>query len=184
MTPDARALSIERHDGTDLQDRRDLLLEVYAEVYADRLNDPFFSRTRYWERLEGYAARAGFTLVTGLLSDEAVGYALGYTLPAGSGWWRGLRSPATPGELLETGSRTFALTEIMVREEWRRRGYARELHDALLAGRQEERATLLVLPENTAARSAYLSWGWRKIGELQPFDDSPIYDAMVRGLPL
>jgi hypothetical protein len=35
----------------------------------------------------------------------------------------------------------------------------------------------------TPARRAYLSWGWRKIGELRPFDDAPVYDAMVRRLP-
>jgi GNAT superfamily N-acetyltransferase len=184
MTSAIPALTIERYDATGLQEQRDLLLDVYAEVYAERLDDPFFSLTRSWERLEGYASRSGFTLVTGLLDGDEVGNALGYTLPEGSGWWKGLRATATNEELRETGSRTFALTEIMVREKWRRRGYAQELHDALLANRHEERATLLVLPDNTPARCAYLSWGWHKIGDLQPFDDSPIYDAMVRRLPL
>lgn len=67
----------------------------------------------------------------------------------------------------------------MVRPQWRRRGYATALHDALLRHRAEARATLLVRPDNTAAHRAYRSWGWRKIGELQPFDDAPIFDAMV-----
>jgi ribosomal protein S18 acetylase RimI-like enzyme len=116
--------------------------------------------------------------------EVTVGYALGYTLPNGSGWWRGLRSTASPDLLHETGRRTFALTEIMVREAWRRRGYARRLHDALLADRPEERATLLVLPENVPARSGYLAWGWYKLGELKPFEDSPVYDAMMRSPPI
>jgi ribosomal protein S18 acetylase RimI-like enzyme len=118
------------------------------------------------------------------LDGELVGYALGYPLPADSGWWRGLRSDVDPAKLQEDGKRTFALTEIMVREGWRRRGYARALHDVLLAGRQEERATLLVLPDNMPARSAYLAWGWYKLGELQPFDDAPVYGATVRELPV
>jgi hypothetical protein len=60
--------------------------------------------------------------------------------------------------------------------------YARALHDALLADRPERRATLLVDPNNTPARSAYLSWGWTQLGTLQPFADARVYDAMVRRL--
>jgi GNAT superfamily N-acetyltransferase len=177
-------LDIARYGADGLQKERDALLAVYAEVYAPRLDDPFFSLPRYWERLEAYGARDGFALVTGRLDGDLIGYALGYTLPAGSGWWRGLRGDVDPAQLHEDGTRTFALTEIMVREGWRRRGYARTIHDALLAGRQEERATLLVLPDNVPARSAYAAWGWYKLGQLQPFDDAPVYEAMVRELPV
>jgi hypothetical protein len=53
---------------------------------------------------------------------------------------------------------------------------------ALLAGRTEERATLLVRPENTPALTAYQSWGFTTIGQLQPFADSPVYDVMLRKL--
>ena len=61
----------------------------------------------------------------------------------------------------------------------RRRGYARALHDAMLRDRSEERAALLVLPDNVPARTAYRAWGWYQLGELQPFDDAPIYEAML-----
>ncbi|WP_410677126.1 GNAT family N-acetyltransferase [Amycolatopsis sp. cmx-4-68] len=67
----------------------------------------------------------------------------------------------------------------MVLSTWRRRGYAKQLHDALLADRSEERATLLVKPDNVPARTAYLSWGWQLFGQLQPFADAPIYDALM-----
>jgi GNAT superfamily N-acetyltransferase len=93
-----------------------------------------------------------------------------------------LQGEVNPALLVEDGSRTFALTEIMVRAAWRRRGYARGLHDALLANRSEERATLLVLPDNIPARTAYLSWNWYKLGDLRPFDDAPTYEAMVLDL--
>jgi ribosomal protein S18 acetylase RimI-like enzyme len=172
-------LVIERYDADGMRRLRAELLAVYAEVYVDRLSDPFFSEESYWKLLEGYASRDGFRLVTGRVGDDLVGYALGYALPAGSGWWRGLRTPVDPGLLIENGRRTFGITYMMVREAWRRRGYARALHDALLADRVEERATLLVRPENAPARNAYLSWGWWRLGELQPFDDAPVYDAMM-----
>lgn len=172
-------LDIRIYDSAGLHEQREDVLAVYAEVYADQLDDPFYALPRYWERLAAYAARDGFGFATGRLDGELICYALGYPLPAGSGWWRGLRGEVDPELLTETGRRTFAGNEIMVRSPWRGRGYARALHDALRRTRTEERATLLVRPDNTAARTAYLSWGWRKIGELQPFDDSPVFDAMI-----
>jgi ribosomal protein S18 acetylase RimI-like enzyme len=175
-------LAIERHDARGLHERKDDVLAVYQEVYAERLSDPFFYPARFWNRLESYASRDGFQLVTGRLDGDLIGFTLGETLPAGTGWWRNLTGDVDPDLLRETGSRTFAINELMVRPRWRRRGYAKVLSDALLAGRGEERATLLVWADNTAAYTAYLSWGFRTIGQIQPFDDSPVYDAMVREL--
>jgi GNAT superfamily N-acetyltransferase len=182
--PGPAELTLTSYTAADLKPLRQVLVDVYEDVYRDQLRDPFFSTPRYWERLEGYATRQGFSITIGELEGQPVGYALGYTLPSGSGWWRGLQADIDEAELHEDGTRTFALTEIMVREPWRRRGYARRLHDHLLADRKEERATLLVLPDNTPAQAAYSSWGWRKLGGLKPFDDSPTYDAMVVRLPL
>jgi GNAT superfamily N-acetyltransferase len=175
-------LTIERTGADGLHANRDELLGVYAEVYEGHLSDPFFSIPRYWERLEAYASRDGFSLVMGRIDTTLVGYALGYTLPAGSRWWRGLLTPVAPKLLVEDGNRTFAVNEIMIREQWRRRGFAHAIHDALLGDRHEQRATLLVLPENIPARTAYQSWGWQKLGELRPFDDAPTYDAMLLDL--
>lgn len=182
MTTGVPSPSVEHLGADALQDRREELLAVYAEVYSAQLDAPFFSLPRYWERLEGYASRDGFAMRLGRLGDDLVGYALGYTLPAGSRWWEGLRQDVPKDLLVEDGHRTFGLNEIMVRAPWRRRGYARALHDALLADRAEERATLLVLPDNVPAGSAYRSWGWYKLGELQPFPDAPVYDAMLLDL--
>jgi GNAT superfamily N-acetyltransferase len=184
MASPSSELTINAYGPADLEAQRTALLRIYEDVYADRLSDPFFSTARYWDRLLAYASRDGFAIVIGALAANPIGCALGYTLPAGSGWWRGLESDVEEAQLQEDGKRTFALTEIMVCEPWRRRGYARELHDSLLAGRLEERATLLVLPDNAPAKAAYASWGWRKLGALKPFDDSPTYDAMLVPLPI
>jgi hypothetical protein len=40
----------------------------------------------------------------------------------------------------------------------------------------------LVRAENTAAFTAYLSWGFQVVGQMQPFDDSPLYEAMLEAL--
>lgn len=164
------------------QEHRAELIETYKEVYSAQLSDPFFTPERYWSRLSAYAARDGFRAVCGYLENTLIGYALGYTLPAESQWWSGLQSDVDSKVLVETGDRTFAINEIMVLEQWRRRGIAHRLHDALLEGATEERATLLVLPDNLAAQAAYRSWGWQKLGKLQPFNDAPVYDAMLLNL--
>jgi hypothetical protein len=42
--------------------------------------------------------------------------------------------------------------------------------------------TLLVRADNTPAYTAYLSRGFQVVGQMQPFDDSPLYEAMVKAL--
>ena len=118
----------------------------------------------------------------GCVTGTLVGYAYGVPLPARTLWWEGLTEPLPDEVIRETGRRTFALNELMVRQAWRRRGYARQLHDALLAGRPEERATLLVEASNAPARTAYENWGWRQAGQLRPFPDAPLYDVMLLDL--
>jgi ribosomal protein S18 acetylase RimI-like enzyme len=177
-------LAIRQHDSSGLHEQCEAVQAAYEEINADWLDDPFYSWPRYWERLEAYASREGFSFVTGWLNGELIGYALGYPLPARSRWWEGMRGAVDPSLLAETGNRTFAINELMVRPRWRRRGYARVLHDALLRDRTEQRATLLVRPDNIPAQAAYRSWGWFKLGELQPFPDAPVFDALVRELPI
>jgi len=161
---------------------KDDLIAVYLDAYADRLDDPFLSPDRHWERLQGYASAGGYGIVEARIDGKMIGYALGYTLPASANWWRGLTAPVDPSFLVEDGSRTFALTYMMVRTGFRRTGYAKRMHDALLSSRTEQRATLLVHPANMAARNAYYSWGWYKVGDLQPFSDAPVYEALLKPL--
>jgi GNAT superfamily N-acetyltransferase len=171
-----------RHDAAGAHAMLDSLVCVYAEVYAHKADDPFFTVERFTERLLAHSSRDGYELITASVEGTLIGYAYGVPLPADTGWWRGLKEQVS-GELIgETGDRTFALNEIMVRANWRRRGIARQLHDALMQARPEERATLLVEPRNIPARSAYERWGWRQLGTLQPFPDAPAYDAMVLDL--
>ena len=178
----AIALEIELGGSAETYRDRGELIDVYRDAYDDKLDNPFFHEDRHWQRLEGYAKAPGYALAEGRIGGRMVGYGLGYRLPEGGRWWRGLMTPVDPALLEEDGSRTFALNYIMVLRDYRRRGIARQLHDALLSSRPEKRATLLVQPSNTAARTAYDHWGWYKIGDLQPFDDAPIYDALLKDL--
>jgi GNAT superfamily N-acetyltransferase len=172
-------LRIQRYGRETVAALRDELIDVHTDARAELLDQPFYTAERFGERLDNYAADPTFTLVTGHADQILVGYAFGGTLTAATRWWTGLRDVSDPDVTTETGSRTFAFRELLVRKPYQRRGYAHQLHDALLADRPEERATLLVRVDNPA-RNIYLRWGWKVVGTMQPFPDAPIMEAMTR----
>ncbi|MGQ4389889.1 GNAT family N-acetyltransferase [Streptomyces sp. SAS_270] len=171
------------HYGHDMLDTiHATLVSVYAEVYADDIaKDPFFSVDRFEDRLKGQA-RPGWEAVVAFDGGEAAGYAYGAPLPENAAWWRGMVKPLPEKEIREDGQRTLALFEIMVRDPWRGTGLARRLHEELLAGRNEERVTLLVEPDHPNVKALYEEWGYQHIGDQQPFPDAPLYATMVRQL--
>lgn len=173
------ALRLERRNAMDLGDIRAQLLDVYAEIYADRIGEEFHSVVRFDERLGWNTQVPGFSAVVGYVENTPVGYAYGCTLQPSTRWWRGLRTPVPEGAATETGSRTFALSELMVTERVRGTGAAKLIHDELLRGRTEERATLLVEQDHPKVRALYEKWGYTWFGEVLPFPDAPLYDAMV-----
>ncbi|MFD4635493.1 GNAT family N-acetyltransferase [Streptomyces sp. NPDC058284] len=177
---------IRHYDHRDAAELRPLLLQVYAEVYAKAAeNDPFASVDRFAEGLDGWSQRPGWSCVIGYTGDgQAVGYAYGAPLPKDARWWRGLLTEVPADVVAETGTRTYALSELMVRESWRKTGTARRLHDALLDTRTEERATLLVDQSHPKVHALYESWGWQTLGDLRPrIADAPLFHAMLLPLP-
>jgi GNAT superfamily N-acetyltransferase len=177
-------LTLTRYKTDRLDDIRSTLIDVYAEVYAREIaEDPFYSVERFEDRLKGHVAAPNWEAVVGEVDGEVVGYAYGYALRAGKSWWTALRTPVGDDSLTdETGSRTFGLAEIMVKAPWRGTGIARTIHDELLSHRTEERAALLVNPAHSRVLALYERWGYSKFGEIQPFPDSPRYNAMMKPL--
>ncbi|MGW7002625.1 GNAT family N-acetyltransferase [Streptomyces sp. NPDC054933] len=185
MTPDP---ALQVVDGPDAVDQLDAFLPAYAEVYAE---PPYCEGPEdvkeFTERFTRQAAtRPYFRLVLARdAADRIVGFTYGYCLPADTRWWSGLQQPpADPGFTRETGERTFAVIELAVRRPWRRSGVATALHTALLDGMPAERATLTVRPEPEVdpAHQAYSHWGYRSLGPSRPWDDAPLYTAMIRTL--
>jgi GNAT superfamily N-acetyltransferase len=170
-------------DGTGAGAHADELQALHAEVYADppygRADDPVL----FADRFRVQRRQPGFALAEARSGGYLVGYASGMPLRPSTSWWRDLTAPA-PGDLTaEHPGRTFALTELLVRASWRRQGIAQALHDFLLAGRPEERATLTVLPAATAAQSAFAKWGWRKVARTRESGPgSRVADVLVRPL--
>ena len=90
--------------------------------------------------------------------------------------WRRVR-----GLVVRIGA--FALVELLVCRSWRRGGIATRLHDTLIEGRPEQRATLTVLPEAEPAYSAYRAWGWRRVAQKSnPLLSAPTFDVMIKPL--
>lgn len=180
---DLDTVDVTRHDAitaTDLLES--VILPLYAVTHEDVSTNNFYSDDRAVERIRSYLRAPGFELVVAYAAGAAVGQAFGYTLPATTRWWTGLIGSVPSDFTRETGDRTFAFNELMVHPDWQGRHLAHRLHDELLSARPEERATILVRADNQTARTAYDRWGWRQVGQLQPFPDSPVFDALI--LPL
>lgn len=180
MTTD---LEFEHLGSEDLPAHKDAVTDLYVATYQEEIENPFQTVERFMGRVSGYARAPGFEFVLGHVRGEAVGLALGYPLPTGARWWRGLTTPVDPKLIEEDGARTFALCELMVHPDYQARGVGHRLHDELLLGRPERRATLLVEGDNETARQAYEKWGWRQIGKIRPsWPDAPHLDALLLDL--
>lgn len=160
------------------------LQALHAEVYRDppygHDDDAAFA-----SRFEVHCRQPGFVLAEARHGGYPVGYASGMPLRPSTSWWRNLTTPLPEEVIAEHPGRTFALTDLLVRAPWRRQGIAQSLHDLVLTGRPEERATLAVLPAATPAQRAFGSWGWRKVARTRdPSPGSPVYDVLLITLPL
>ncbi|MEV5576463.1 GNAT family N-acetyltransferase [Spirillospora sp. NPDC052269] len=179
-------VTFRRHDPAEARALREVVADIQRDAYVREVpaGDRFATDAAFMERFDAYVQRDGFDLVIAYAEGRPIGQAWGWPLHADTAWWRGLKTPVEPGYTDENGRRTFALSELMVRQDATRRGVGRRLHDELLGSRPESRATLLVRPTNDAYL-AYRRWGWTTIGQLRPdLPDAPTFDVLMHGLPL
>ncbi|WP_459250997.1 GNAT family N-acetyltransferase [Streptomyces youssoufiensis] len=80
------------------------------------------------------------------------------------------------------GVPVIGLSELLVLKEWRKTGTSQRLHDAVVSSRGDEVATLLVDVAHPKVVELYERWGYEKVGEQKPFEDSPVFDIMVKRL--
>jgi GNAT superfamily N-acetyltransferase len=176
-------------DGRAAAAREPELIALHDEVFgpgpspapgpADSDSDADFGR-----RLTVWRRQPGFLLAEARHGGYPVGYACGLPLRPSTDWWRDLTAPLPAAVTAERPGRTFALTQLLVRASWRRQGIAAELHDLILDGRAEERATVKLPPGAAAAQSAFRNWGWTKVGRGRGAGRAaPILDLLIRPLP-
>ncbi len=156
-----------------------LYTAVYAEPPYGEGPEDVADFMKSWPRRQ---TQPGFRLVLAWHNGEAIGFAFGHDLHAETRWWQGLQASTLDDLTSEYPGRTFAVIELGVLQPYRRHGVGHELHAHLIAGLPNERVTLLVRPEAAAAKTAYQSWGYQYVGKLQPFDNAPVYDAMILSL--
>jgi GNAT superfamily N-acetyltransferase len=182
LTAGGNEVTFCRYNSAEARQLRDTVEGVYVHSYAEAIasSDPFDSIEAFMHRFDSYTSQSSFDLVIAYRDNEAIGQTWGWPLTEHSRWWEGLLSEPEPDFTREDGRRTFALSEIMVSQEWTGKGLAHALHDHLLSVRSESRATLLVESENARAYRAYLHWGWRKVAQLRPrWDDAPTFDVLI-----
>ena len=183
-------LAFRRYSSTEARTIRADVQAIYEASYIDAIasGDPFDSVDAFMHRFDVYTASPTFDMVVAYLDSSPAGQTWGWPLTAKAsetGWWAGLLEQPEPGFTEEDGHRTFALSEIMVRQDLASRGIAHALHDELLRARPEQRATLLVEPDNITARRAYLHWGWKPVSRLRPgWDNAPLFEVFILPLPL
>lgn len=149
----------------DLAQIRQTLLDVHDDAYAAEMDDEFHQRFAWF--VDHWGGHPGFVCVIAYDGDEPAGFSYGAPSNPGREWWRDYLDPAP------NPSTTFAVSELMVIPKWRKTGIAQRLHEALLADRDEALAVLLVDNTHPRVQALYESWHYRKVGERQPFPDSP-----------
>ncbi|WP_313772164.1 MULTISPECIES: GNAT family N-acetyltransferase [Streptomyces] len=166
--------AVETMDGPTAVRGMDAFRLVYAEAFAE----PPYGETEAdvaltFDRFRTEAAHPAFrAALARTAAGEPAGMALGTTLDRRSGWWDPYVAPADR-------HRTLCLLELAVRAAHRRHGLARRLHDALLRTTDADRILLTVHHAATPARTAYRSWGYRTIAEVDPWGNG-VHAVMLR----
>jgi hypothetical protein len=176
------AVRCRRYTAADLADIRGALVGIYAEVYADRLHQPFLTVESFQDRLASHASQPNWEAVVGYIEEQPVGYAYGASRAASTGFWQQVAPTPDADFARETANRTFALFELMVRAPWRKTGVSRTLHDELIHGRNEERICLFVEHDHPKVHALYEKWGYAQVGVSRPRPDAPLYDVMILDL--
>ncbi len=151
-----------RHFGhDDLPKIRQALLDVHADAYEDDMTE--FDERFPWF-VHHWGSHPGFACVIGYEGTEPVGFAYGAPATPGREWWREhVRDPGPDDS-------TFSVSELMVRQQWRKTGTAERLHTALLADRPEALAVLLVDPDRPKVQPSTSSGDTQRSG---PVSHSP-----------
>jgi hypothetical protein len=185
--PPSAGITLTHHQAVAVPPLLDDICAVYADAYGqvpgeDNVTKVAAFRNRATKALD----RPGYELVTAYAGSGLAGFVFGYTLPSDTHWWGDLQPEPSAEFLREDGARTFVLAEIEVGKHWQGSGVGRTLHDELLRGRTEQRATLATGPGADAARAIYERWGWQKVGMVPgtPGDYFSAYTLFVLPLPL
>jgi hypothetical protein len=177
-------MTFRRLDGRAAAGHAAELEALHAEAHAGPPCGPGAGLAALFGRqLRVQGRQPGFALAEARSGGFLVGYALGAPLRPSTSWWREVTAPLPADLTDERPGRTFALAGLLVRAAWRRQGIGAGLHDLILRGRDEERATAMVAPGAGPARDAFRQWGWRKVARSRSaLPGEPVLDVLIRDL--
>ncbi len=166
-----------------------VLFEPICQLHNEVFSQPpfhwgFEAPQQHRARLERLIASPSFGMATAIVDSVLIGFAYGHQLSVTTKWWHGFLDPVPVELTTEQEGRTFAVIDLAVRQDWRRRGTGQQLLDALLASRAEERATLATEPEALDSQAFYRRLGWKCAGRLVGVagESAPLYDIYWRSL--
>jgi len=186
MRPLPTGVTLVCRHGQQVLELFDAVCELYDAVFSQPPFDWPEGRSEEHRRsLERLRADPTFGMATADVGGELVGFAYGLTLKPDTKWWQGADQPLPDDLTVERAGRTFAVIDLGVRADRRRRGIGRALLSTLLNGRQEERATLAVQPHATGAQAPSARLGWPTAGRLSgaPTAAASILDLSVLRSP-
>ncbi|MET9510744.1 GNAT family N-acetyltransferase [Streptomyces flavidovirens] len=172
----AADLDVRHFTHEDLPQIRQTLIDLHAEAQGADRDDEFKKKFPWF--VDHWGGNPDFACVIAYDGKEAVGFAYGAPAVPEREWWREHLDPAPEK------SQTFSYSELAISPKWRKKGVAELLTRALFEGRDEDLAVLLVDIKHPRVQALYEDWGFRKVGERQPFPDSPVYAVMLAELPL
>lgn len=92
-----------------------MLIDVHVDAYADAMGNEFNQRFPWF--VDHWSGMDGFTCIVAFDGDEPTGFAYGALLQPGREWWR-----PTAFEPNNGYTATYAVSEVMVRPQWRKQG--------------------------------------------------------------
>jgi ribosomal protein S18 acetylase RimI-like enzyme len=158
-------VTLKRRDSSEAPRLLDAICHLYDAVFSQppfRWTDEESEHHR--QSLTDLMTNPTFGLVTAEAGGELIGFAYGVALSGETGWWSRMMEPLPEELTAEWDGRTFAVIDLAVRQDFRKRGIGRALLDTLLAHRPEERATLTVQPVATDTKAFYDHLGWQRLG--------------------
>ncbi len=155
----------------DLEGWSGSLATCYCDVFGGSpWNEAEHAVSAFLDRLRLKATFGGFRMVLAVADDRRlVGFAYGAATFAAAlePWCAPLTATLGPGVTDAALVGAFELVELGVVPSARGRGIGGRLHDAVLAGADNQRAWLMTRPDAPAARALYQSRGWLQLGAVE-----------------
>ncbi|MEV3860755.1 GNAT family N-acetyltransferase [Streptomyces sp. NPDC050095] len=166
------------------EQQREAVADVYVTAYRGAAGAEYRDRTGFLRVFEQNVRHEGFDMA---VADAIglVGCAYGYRLERDGAWWSDFPVEVTPAtEELTASGRVFALTELMVRPAYRRRGVATRLGELLLARLPQDLVVAGVDRDRTGAGAGIAellrAWGWKELPAAGPDAEASRLEVWAR----